>query len=425
MSMKRSLLLVLSLLFFAFVGKGQVVRYSTLPEKTNYRIDSMVQRCIDGKVLPGCQVLAMRTSGEVVFEQYYGKLAYDSLSAVSASTMYDVASMTKPLATTLAVMKLYDEHQIQVTDRLDQYLDFTRGTAVGALTVAELMTHTSGLNAFIPFYRDISPKGVWDKNYLSSQRSDRFPVQAADHVFLRYDFPDTVLYRIARYPLSAKKYVYSDLGFILMKEVVEEISGMSMDSFLRIHYYEPLGLTHTGFNPRQWAGVDSIAPTEDDNYFRKQLLRGYVHDQSAAVFGGVCGNAGLFSTAREVAVLLQMLTNGGVYNGRRYLSAKTVLQFVSTCPMHGCSRRGLGFDTPSFVTPNAVLPSMAGNKTFGHQGFTGTVFWCDPQNDLIYIFLSNRVYPDANDNKLSKSRLRLLIHEEIYKGLGIATPKTK
>lgn len=390
--------------------------FSSLPAVTNAKIDSMVQNCIGRKVIPGCQILAIHR-GEVVYHKNFGYQYYDTLFPVNDETMYDVASMTKSLATTLAVMKLYDDHLLRLTDKVGDYLEFSKGTPVADLTLAELMTHTSGLAPFIPFYREISPQGVWDTAAMSRVPDDIFRVQAADSVFLHKDFPLEVLKKIVNYPLRTKKYVYSDLGFVLMKEIVEKVTGQTMDGFLMTNFYEPLGLQRTGFNPLGWTSADNIAPTENDKYFRKQVLRGYVHDQTAAVFGGVCGNAGLFSTAHEVSVILQMLMAGGTWNGHQYLTAKTVNQFVTMCPMHGCQRRGLGFDTPSFTQPNAVLPAMSGNRTFGHQGFTGTVFWCDPQNDFVYIFLSNRVYPNADDNLLSKSKLRLLVHEEILKAV--------
>lgn len=390
--------------------------YSILPDSTNAKIDSMVENCISRKVLPGCQILAFH-HGKVVYRNNFGYQFYDTICPVNSETMYDVASMTKSLATTLAVMKLYDEKLLRLTDKVGQYLDYAVGTPLEGLTVAELMTHTSGLAAYIPFYRDISPKGVWDTLKLSPISSDTFNIRVADSVYLRYDFPSDVLRKICQYPLREKRYVYSDLGFVLMKEIVEKITGSGMDKFLVDQFYGPLGLRRTGFNPLLWSDRCNIAPTENDQTFRKQVLRGYVHDQTAAVFGGVCGNAGLFSTASEVAVILQMLMAGGTWNGHEYLTEKTVSQFVTMCPMHGCQRRGLGFDTPSYTKPSAVLPAQSGNRTYGHQGFTGTVFWCDPQNDFIYIFLSNRVYPNADDNLLSKSKLRLLVHEEILKAV--------
>ena len=388
-----------------------------LPAEYTHRIDSMVNSCIERHILPGCQILALR-SDTLIFSKNYGYLTYDSINAVTNATVYDLASMTKPLATTLAVMKLYDDRRLRITDKVGQYLDYTSGTVVADLTLVELLTHTSGLSAFVPFYRDISGKNLWDTTVLSPVESDRFPVKVADGIFLRADYPDILRHKIAIYPVGQKKYVYSDLGFFLLKEVVEAIVQRPLEEFVYEQYYRPMGLRRTGFHPLDFIRDGNIAPTENDKYFRKQVLKGYVHDQTAALFGGNGGNAGLFSTATEVSALLSMLMQGGYYNGRTYLSEKTVFQFVTTCPIHNCQRRGLGFDTPSFPAKNPVLPPQASRRTYGHQGFTGTVFWCDPEADLVYIFLSNRVYPDAEPNRLSQSRLRLLVHEEIYKALG-------
>ena len=354
----------------------------------------------------------------MVFSKNFGYLTYDSVNLVNGATVYDVASMTKPLATTLAVMKLYDDHRLLLTDKVGQYLPYTAGTAVADLSLVELLTHTSGLSAFVPFYREITGKDLWDTTVLSTVESDRFPVKVAENIYLRADYPDIIRHKIASCHLGPKKYVYSDLGFFLLKEVVESVVERPMEEFVEEQFYRPMGLVRTGFHPLEFIRDGNIAPTENDRFFRKQVLKGYVHDQTAALFGGNGGNAGLFSTASEVSALLTMLMHGGSYNGRTYLSEKTVQQFVTTCRIHNCQRRGLGFDTPSFPAPNPVLPSQAGNRTFGHQGFTGTVFWCDPDAGLIYIFLSNRVYPDAEPNRLSQSRLRLLVHEEIYKALG-------
>ena len=420
--LKKILVSQLFLFFFlASFAQENVKRQSEdvdfLPAYFSHRIDSMVNLCIDHRILPGCQILAIH-SDTVIFSRNYGYLTYDSVDAVNDATVYDLASMTKPLATTLAVMKLYDEGRIRITDKVGKYLPYTSGTAVAELSLAELLTHTSGLSAFVPFYRDISGKNGWDTTVLHTVQSDDFSVNVADSVYLRNDYPDLIRHKIAIYHLGQKKYVYSDLGFFLLKEVVESITECPMEDFLANQFYLPMGLSRTGFHPLDFIHDGNIAPTENDRYFRHQVLKGYVHDQTAALFGGNGGNAGLFSTATEVSELLVMLMNGGHYNGRTYLSDKTVRQFVTTCPMHGCQRRGLGFDTPSFAEKNPVLPSQAGNRTYGHQGFTGTVFWCDPDADLIYVFLSNRVYPDAEPNRLSQSRLRLRVHEEIYKALG-------
>lgn len=412
--------LLFSFCFASFAQKKAGIQpndVDLLPAYYSHRIDSMVNLCIDHRILPGCQILAIHAD-TVVFYRNYGFLTYDSVEAVNNATVYDVASMTKPLATTLAVMKLYEDGHLRITDKVGKYLPYTEGTGVADLTLVELLTHTSGLSAFVPFYREISGKSGWDTTVLRSVEGPDFSVKVADSVFLRTDYPDIIRHKIAIYHIGQKKYVYSDLGFFLLKEVVESIVQRPMEDYVAEQFYQPMGLYRTGFHPLDFISDGNIAPTENDRYFRRQVLKGYVHDQTAALFGGNGGNAGLFSTAFEVSALLSMLMDGGRYNGRTYLSEKTVRQFVTTCPVHGCQRRGLGFDTPSFPAKNPVLPSQAGNRTYGHQGFTGTVFWCDPDADLIYVFLSNRVYPDVEPNRLSQSRLRLLVHEEIYKALG-------
>ena len=191
-----------------------------------------------------------------------------------------------------------------------------------------------------------------------------------------------------------------------------------MDSFLMRHFYEPMGLNHTCFMPLSNGFTKAeIAPTEKDETFRKQVVQGYVHDQTAALFNGNAGDAGLFTTAEDLANIYQMLLNGGVYKGNRYFSEETVKTFISAHEMHGCSVRGLGFHTPKHPGSSSIVPTKASRKTFGHQGFTGTVVWCDPDNRLIYVFLSNRVYPNCYPNKLSQSGIRLKAHEMIYQGM--------
>lgn len=391
---------------------------SLLPDSTNRKMDSLVQAAIDAKIIPGCQVLAIQ-SGKTVFYKNYGNLRYSDDEPVNSETMYDVASMTKPLATTLALMKLYDADSVDLHDRIGQYLPYLKGTDKADITITELLTHTSGLPPFIPFYKQISANNRWDTTFLRNVKSTQFSIQVAENVFLNNKFPDIARKKIANCKSGEKKYVYSDLNFILLKDIVETISRKPLDDYLEENIYEPLGLQSTTFNPLHHFDKERIAPTEEDTYFRFQLIQGYVHDQSAAVFGGVCGNAGLFSTAKEVAVILSMLMNDGTWNGKIFFSHKTVKLFTSTYSIHGCHRRALGFDTPSYAKKNPVLPEMAGHDTYGHQGFTGTVFWCDPENDLIYVFLSNRVYPNTEPNNLSKSKLRLYLHEEIYRGLGL------
>lgn len=391
--------------------------FSVLSDRTNFKIDSMVTRCINDRILPGCQILAMRND-ELLFYRNYGKLTYEGIDSVSTETMYDVASMTKALATTLAVMKLYEEGKIRITDKVLKHLDYMKGTKVGNVSVAELMTHTTGLPPGILFYKKVMKGKQFDTTWVRAEADSLFSVEAAAGVYLRKDFVDTAMQMVAHCRMGEKKYIYSDLNFIILKEIVEHITGQGLDEYVAENVYRPLGLVRTGYHPLELVSDGNIAPTEYDTYFRMQQLQGYVHDPSAAVFGGVSGNAGLFSTAQEVSMILRMLMRGGELDGHRCFTEETVARFTQVWALHGCERRSLGFDMPSGKKPSTIIPSMASKRTYGHQGFTGTVFWCDPDSGLIYVFLSNRVCPDAEPNNLSKSRLRLLVHEEIYKGMN-------
>jgi CubicO group peptidase (beta-lactamase class C family) len=251
--------------------------------------------------------------------------------------------------------------------------------------------------------------------YLNDFATETFSVPVAKNLFLNAEYQDTIRKIILESDLKPKKYLYSDLNFLLLKEMIEKITQKSCEEYLFYEFYDPLQLLNIFINPvGKGVPLSMIAPTENDTLFRKQIVCGYVHDQTSALFGGFAGNAGLFSTAQEISVILEMLMNKGIYKGKRYLSEKTVQLFTSTYSCNGSKRRALGFDTPSSEKPSEILPKKANANTFGHQGFTGTVFWCDPKENLIYIFLSNRIYPNTEPNLLSKSKIRLLIHEEIY-----------
>jgi len=385
---------------------------SYLSQQNTRSIDSMVYKAISQHVMPGCQVVALQ-QGKVLFAKAYGYLTYDTLLPVTLQTLYDVASITKSAATTLAVMKLYDEKRFKLNDPIGRYLTFLQGSDKANILINELLTHTSGLKAFIPFYQSIATQEGWDKEVLSDVQNANFPIEVANHTYVRKGYDSVLLKLIAQSPLAAKYYVYSDLNFVLLKELVEMVSGMSLDHYLDSFFYKPMGLTCC-FNPLSYhIDMRCIAPTETDNMFRKQTLHGYVHDQTAALFGGVSGNAGLFASGNDLIQIFQMLLNRGFYKGKRYISEETVKLFTTTYPLHGCRRRALGFDTPNFDKKSEALPSAASRYTFGHQGFTGTVVWCDPEKNLIYVFLSNRVFPNVEPNKLVKSGLRTIVMDRI------------
>ncbi len=394
-------------------GEMEDVCISTLPDSTTQRLDYLLSQGVENQIYPGCVVLAMK-DGQPVYHKAFGYYTYDHQNKVTTKTLYDVASITKTAATTLAVMRLYEDGKIQLHDHIGNYLPYLHGTNKAHITLAELLTHTSGMPAFIPFYTKIQN----DETYLRRYKSPNFSIKVADNLYLRNDYPDTMRYAIAHCKLGHHQYLYSDLNMLLLKDMVETITGQSMDTFLMTHFYEPMGLTRTCFTPLEHGFTKAeIAPTEKDETFRKQVVHGYVHDQTAALFHGNAGDAGLFTTAEELADIYQMLLDGGIFQGKRYFKEETVKLFTTGYPLHGCQVRGLGFHTPKHPGSSSIVPAKAGKETFGHQGFTGTVVWCDPDNRIVYVFLSNRVYPTCYPNKLSKSSIRLKAHEMIYQGM--------
>ncbi len=391
--------------------------YSSLPQYLTKKIDSLIHNGIKEKIFPGCQILAIQ-NGRTVYHKNFGKITYEHHShEVSDSTLYDIASMTKPLATTLAVMKLYEEKKFKLSDNIGKYLNYLQNTDKQNITIEELLTHTSGLPAFIPFYKEMIKDKEMREQYFREKPDENFTIKVAEELYTDKNIPDTLRKKIAGCQLNKKSYLYSDLSFVILKDLVETLTNSSLEKYLEENFYKPMGLRHTSFHPAGKFDNSQIAPTEDDKSFRKQVVHGYVHDQTSALFGGVGGNAGLFSTVSDISAILQMIMNGGVYNGKRFLQKATVEEFTRTHVINGCSRRGLGFDTPSFAQQSSVIPNQSSKYTYGHQGFTGTVFWCDPETQLIYIFLSNRVYPDSEPNKLAKSGIRLHVHKAICEGL--------
>lgn len=353
-------------------------------------IDSLVNDGIARQAFPGCQVLVMQ-GGHRVFRKAYGHLTYDSTSPqVTMNTVYDLASVTKMMATTLAVMKLVETGKVRLDDPLSRYLPYLKHSNKEKITLRQTLSHMARLKAFDDYWKEAAASATPYSQMIESI----------------IDAP----------MLPDEKYVYSDLGFILLGDLVEHVSGQTLDLFVHHHFYEPMGLCHTHFNPID-NGIDSltIAPTELDTYYRHCLVQGHVHDPNAYSIGGVSGHAGLFSTADDLACLLQMLLNGGVYEGRRYLKAETIDLFNTRYYENKGCRRGLGFDKPVLTTGGGTCCVEAPQSSYGHSGFTGTLVWVDPDNGLIYIFLSNRVCPDASPNRLAQMNIRTNIQSEIYR----------
>lgn len=396
----------------------------TLPEELGIasvslkRIDSIAMKGIDAKAYPGCQVLLAK-DGKVFFHKTYGYLSYDKKNPVASDMIYDMASVTKIAATTLAVMKLYDEGKINLDNKLGRYLPQLHGSNKENLIIRDVLAHRAKLKAWIPFFKKTVKNGIPDTSIYKKVKSENYAYRVADSMFIRNDYRDTIINEIIQSPLSKKKkYVYSDLGFYLLRMLVEEVTGQEFEAYLKENFYTPMGLSSIGYKPRERFNLQRIVPTELDTAFRMQLVHGDVNDQGAAMLGGVSGHAGLFSDANDLAAILQMFLQKGVYAGTRYLKASTVEEFTKYQFPEKNNRRGLGFDKPS-LDPKENGPSCpsASAGSYGHSGFTGTFFWSDPKENLIYIFLSNRVYPDAGNRKLIDMNIRTDIQQVVYDAL--------
>lgn len=385
-------------------------------------IDSIVRDGIARRAFPGAEVLAIH-KGEIKYHKAFGRYEFDQKSTpVTLESIYDLASVTKTSATTVALMKLYEQGLIKLDATLGDYLPFTRGTDKASLSIRDILLHQAGLNPYISFYRetiDASTNGP-SASYYSNVRDNNFSIPVAQNVWLRKDWNDSMLQRIVVSRLGDRnKYVYSDNDFILLGKVVEHVSGMPLDQFVNKAFYRPLGMKTTTFKPWERFGLERVVPTEEERYFRKQVLRGYVHDEGAAMFGGVSGHAGLFSNAYDLSLLYQMLLNNGTMNGERYLKPETIKLFTSYGS--SISRRGLGFDKPEKDNPSRKEPypsSLASPATYGHTGFTGTCVWVDPVHDIVYVFLSNRVYNTRANNLLAQMNIRGKIQDVIYRAVA-------
>ena len=382
------------------------------------KINAIVENAIQEKAIPGAVVLVAK-DGKIIFEKAYGHFTYEGKNNVYPQTIYDLASVTKVMATTLSVMKLYDEGKLDLKKPIGQYLSWLKGSDKENILVEDLLLHQAGLKSFISFYKEVSDsmKGnTVSGAYFTNRVDSSFSVRVANNLFMRKDWVDSMYRRIATSSLGEpNKYVYSDNDFILLGKIVESISQLSLDQYVKKTFYSPLQLQSIGFQPRKRFDLDRIAPTEDEKIFRAQLIWGDVHDPGAAMFGGVAGHAGLFSNAYDLAVLAQLLLNQGTIDGQSFFKPETVAKF--TAYNSAISRRGLGFDKPEKdnVTRKEPYPAKyVSDQTYGHTGFTGTCVWIDPVHQLTYIFLSNRVHPSGS-NKFLQMNVRPRVHDQIYR----------
>ena len=381
-------------------------------------IDTLVREMIATGAAPGCQIMVVK-NGTVVWNKAYGNYTYEPNSPfMTTQTMFDLASVTKVAATTLSVMKLADNGQIALNRPLSAYLPELNQTNKRDLIINDILIHQAGLQAWIPFYKNTvdSQNLPLNRLYRASQEPG-FTIPVAKNLWMRTDYRDSIWQEIFDSPLRPERdYKYSDLTMYLMARTVKNMTGKPVDVFAAEQFFRPLGLQRTMYNPWEKGLADQCAPSEDDHYFRQQVIQGYVHDMGAAMLGGVSGHAGLFGNTNDLAILFQMLLNGGSYGGREYLMPETVKAFATHFP--GSTRRGLGFDLKE-TNPNATMnmSKMAGDNTFGHTGFTGNAVWADPDNQLIFIFLSNRTFPTMENNKLINGDFRPRMQGVVYRAM--------
>lgn len=413
------------------------------------RIDTIAMEGIQKGAYPGCQVVVLK-EGHVMVNKSYGVhapnkgdvLHTEASVQVTPTSIYDLASLSKTTGTLLALMRLYDKGNFNLADKLADHLPWLQRTNKKDITIRELLFHQSGLPAGISFYSEAIDKSSYKGRLFSAKQSAQHPLELepgfwanpnfgfksayvstlktvnhtlpiSDALWVNRSFGKVIEEEIAKVPLKEKTYRYSDVGFVLLGLLVEQLADMPMDEYLQREFFTPMDLKRTGYLPLLRYAKSEVAPSAIDRFLRKESLQGYVHDETAAFQGGVAGNAGLFSTASEVARIYQMLLDGGTLDGQRFLSQETCRLF--TTERSAISRRGLGFDKPDTKKPkSSPCAESAPASVYGHTGFTGTCVWVDPTNELVYVFLSNRTYPDATNRLLQKLNIRERIQQTVY-----------
>ncbi len=393
----------------------------TLPEELGIdskelnRVDDIALNGIEKGAYPGCQIV-VALEGKVIYRKSFGKHTYDGLDSVRNTDVYDIASISKIAGSTVGLMRLQTTGKFTLENRLGDYLPklLNGHDEHKSITLKEMMAHQAGLPAWIAFYKKTLKNGELNPSLYSSERKKGYELNVAKNIWLKTDYEDSIYYQILNASLGPKKYEYSDLGYYFVKKIIEQQSDQRFETFLLESIYQPLGLQSMRYHPLDYFAPQRIVPTEKDLVFRKQLIRGYVHDPGAAMLGGIGGHAGLFSNATDLAALMQMILNKGTYGGVNLLKAEVVDEY--TRPQFTGNRRGAGFDRPN-PSGGGTCHALASQKSFGHSGFTGTLAWADPENELNYVFLSNRVCPSQDNWKLRDMNIRTEIQRVVYEAV--------
>ena len=394
-----------------------------LPESVNLsseklnKIDSLAQIAIDSSMTPGMQILVAK-DGKVIYDKNFGYLTYKKKHRVNHNTIYDIASLTKILVTLPIVMKMVEQEKLSLDTKLKEIIPQYINSNKSDKTIKEVLSHFANLKSWIPFYKSTLDTVNKRPNplYYKKSFSHEYNIKVTENLYLLSSFKDSININIKNSELNNDKYKYSDLPYYILKEYIENYYSSDLSSIIDSQMYNKMGLTHSSFFPKEINSLENIAPTEIDDYFRFQEIRGTVHDMGAAMQGGIGGHAGLFSNVNDVAKIMQMFIQDGDYGGERYLSKSTIDLFNKCYYCSEDNRRGVGFDKPQIEDDGPTCGCVSMNS-FGHSGWTGTYTWADPDEKIVYVFLSNRSYPNSVDNKLLKNNIRTDIQKLIYESI--------
>jgi CubicO group peptidase (beta-lactamase class C family) len=382
-------------------------------------LDTLVQKAINDHLFPGCQIFVAH-QGHVVYAKSFGQLHFANDAPVTDTSLYDIASLTKIAATTMLAMYLKDKEKIRLENTVQAFIPTARGKN-GKITIGQLLNHTSGLPPSLPistFLNNPLPRRRSCNAFFCNRQQPGYTVQVAENLYFKDAARRSLLSALHQMPIKGSAVRYGDVNMVILQQILERAGGATLDKLADSAFFHPLGLTHITFNPLKNFASSAIAPTENDTRWRQQLVHGFVHDQAAALLGGVAGHAGLFSNAENLGLLFQMLLNEGEYGGRLYLQPETVSLFTGH---HARSNRGLGFDKPRKMK-NPSFGNRTSSTAFGHGGFTGSCAWADPEKQLVFVFLSNRVHPNVKNPAFFESRIRQKLHDVVYTALGTYEP---
>lgn len=427
--MLKKILLLFIFLFTENVVSAQLI-YDT-PESVGYnsvyietKVDSIMNDAITQKAFPGAQLLVAK-KGKIIFHKTYGYHSYDSIQRTEKTDIYDLASVTKITGPLPALMKLYEEGKLDLDVPFSTYWSsWKRRKDKKEITLRELLAHQSGMSPYIVFLSEVLKDGKPKSRFIKKESKNGYTNKVYNNLYVKNRFNKKVFRKIKRSKVNDEKtYLYSGLASLIYPTLIETITGENYEDYIYQNFYLPLGCEALGYNPLTKNFKNNIVPTELDTLFRKDYVKGYVHDENAALLGGVSGNAGLFATANDMAIYMQMLLQKGTYDEKQYFKPSTVEEFIRTQYLENNNRRGLGFDKPligndTLSLKEAYPAPQVSAESFGHSGFTGTFVWVDPKYDLVFIFLSNRVYPSRTHSNIYNLNIRPKLQQVFYTSLN-------